>query len=458
MPDGSSGSSDTDPASSGTAPASSDTDPADSPVFELGSEEWASLPDLDIPAVLAKIDTGARTSALHATRVEVLGGANGERVRFTVHPVAGRRDIVRNCEAPLAGRRWVTSSNGARELRCVVATQVAIGDRRWPIEVTLTNRRSMRYRMLLGQRAILDDMIVLPGRPNRQAVIGHDVYADMPGSNSRATGSKSGRAGGGGASPRIGPLTIGLLGEAPVGPSWQRLVQAALRRGHLVERIDPRACRLLLGPGMPRIECAGRLLPALDAVIALLDPDADPFALAIARHLERMGVGLVNGSRGIAAALDAALGWQALCGERVPVAISSLTISSLKVAGPERLRPRSTSVRVLVAAGQVVAAQVLPDSSRQRAANRRPPATAVHLPLAERRLAVWAAGVLGLGLAHIDLVRQDLGEGQGETVVAGFGMAPAILDLPPSSRSDPARAVIKAMESRVRAGGAIAAG
>ena len=154
--------------------------PTPSDVFELGSAEWAALPDLGVPAILARIDTGARTSALHASAIEVYAGADGQRVRFTVHPVTGRKSIARSCDAPLVARRWVASSNGTRELRCVVRTSVRIGARSWPIEVTLADRRSMRYPMLLGRTAILADMVVLPSRPSLQPVIGHEVYDKRP--------------------------------------------------------------------------------------------------------------------------------------------------------------------------------------------------------------------------------------------------------------------------------------
>ena len=252
-------------------------------VFELGSEEWAVLPDLGVPAILAKTDTGAKTSALHATRIEVYDAAGGRRVRFCVHPIAGRLDIFMACDAPLVAQRWVASSNGARELRCVVATRIQIGARAWPIEVTLTNRRAMRYRMLLGKRAMLDDMIVVPSRPSLQRVLGYGAYAVRDGALERGRARTS--AG----------LRIGLLGEGPVGPFWQALADAALRRGHVVERIDVRRCSLVLAEGRPRIVVAGQPLPRLSCVIAAFaaradattdGPHARSFALAVLRQTD----------------------------------------------------------------------------------------------------------------------------------------------------------------------------
>ncbi|MEP2427103.1 MAG: RimK/LysX family protein, partial [Tateyamaria sp.] len=85
----------------------------------FGWEEWVSLPDLGLPAINAKIDTGARTSALHAHDIEVFGPAKHPKVRFNVHPIAGRADMAITCSAPLVDRREVTSSNGETEQRFV---------------------------------------------------------------------------------------------------------------------------------------------------------------------------------------------------------------------------------------------------------------------------------------------------------------------------------------------------
>ncbi len=130
--------------------------------FILGWEEWVTLPELGLPAIKAKVDTGARTSALHAFYVEPFGPARARKVRFGVHPVPRRNDIEVECVARLVDRREVRSSNGEREQRYVIETPIRIGDREWPIEVTLANRDMMSYRMLLGRRAIAGDVLVDP--------------------------------------------------------------------------------------------------------------------------------------------------------------------------------------------------------------------------------------------------------------------------------------------------------
>jgi len=130
--------------------------------LKLGWREWCALPELSIPAIKAKVDTGAKTSSLHTFRIEPFTDNGTAFVRFWVHPLQRNKELVRECVAAIKDEREVTDSGGHKEMRYIIETQVLIGDKGWPIEMSLTNRDTMRFRMLLGRRAMLGNIAVDP--------------------------------------------------------------------------------------------------------------------------------------------------------------------------------------------------------------------------------------------------------------------------------------------------------
>lgn len=120
----------------------------------IGWSEWVQLPQLGLPLIKAKIDTGARTSALHAFEIDKFTNRGAPWVRFSIHPLQANSQFVLTCEAPVIDRRLVTDSGGKGEKRFVIETFATMDGLTRSIQLTLTNRDKMAFRMLLGRQAI----------------------------------------------------------------------------------------------------------------------------------------------------------------------------------------------------------------------------------------------------------------------------------------------------------------
>ncbi len=141
----------------------------------LGWREWLSLPEIGIPGIKAKIDTGARTSALHAYFVEPYLEGAVEMVRFGVHPIQKRNDIALICKSPILEKRLVADSGGHQEERYVIETLMQLGPLQKRIEMTLTNRDTMKFRMLLGRQAL--QQLDLPIDAGKSYLVGKSLLS-----------------------------------------------------------------------------------------------------------------------------------------------------------------------------------------------------------------------------------------------------------------------------------------
>lgn len=130
----------------------------------IGWREYLALPQLGVSKIKAKIDTGARTSALHAINIHPYQDGNQTMVKFRLHPRQRDTHLTIECIAPLIGYRDVTNSGGHTQRRPVIETQVQLGDYQWQIEITLTNRDAMGFRMLLGRQAIKKRFLIDSGK------------------------------------------------------------------------------------------------------------------------------------------------------------------------------------------------------------------------------------------------------------------------------------------------------
>lgn len=386
--------------------------------FTIGWAEWVALPDLGLPAIKAKVDTGARTSALHAFQVEPFGPPATPMVRFAIHPIPGRTDIIIYCSAPVIDRREVTSSNGEREMRSVITTRVQIGERIWPIEMTLANRETMAYRMLLGRQAIRGDIRVDPAASYLQPKLGYRLYRHVPRHDLVHR-----------------PLRIALLTRRRGSASNRRLAEAAAARGHVLEALDVGRMALVTDASEPLLLIGNEPVGHYDAVIPRLSPGDGVFGTAAVRQLEMTGSYAINSGDALDRLLNPIAMRQKLMGKAVHVPVQTLSTGSQVElrAG----RPFSPLLRFLVVGGAVIAVVERRLGKEHDASGRRLDE--------ERAVAVAAAEALDLRLASIDVGETDAGPS-----VLRVSATPALGAFETATGARVAEPVIAIIESRVR--------
>lgn len=140
----------------------------------IGRDEWCALPNFKLPAIKAKVDTGAKTSSLHAYNITTKVLHNQKYVYFDIHPIQANNECSIRSKAKVIDERHIMSSNGHKELRYVIATTLKIANNLWKIELTLSNRDPLRYRMLLGREALAGRVLVDPSLSCNQKKINVD--------------------------------------------------------------------------------------------------------------------------------------------------------------------------------------------------------------------------------------------------------------------------------------------
>ena len=255
----------------------------------IGSEEWCSFPSLGIPAIKARVDSGAKTSSIHAFNIQSFRRGGMLWVSFEVHPIQNNRKAVVRCERPVIDKRKVKSSSGVAETRYVIQVPMKVADHTWDVELTLANRDSMGYRMLLGREAMSGRMVV---DPSASFILGDITEEQLDTWYGYTEHEKHG-------------LKIGLLASDPELYSNQRLLEAGEERGHQMEFLNIRQCYMKVDDETPEVHYrGGAVIKDLDAVITRIRPSATFYGCALARQFESMGVYTVNSSEAIAQSRD----------------------------------------------------------------------------------------------------------------------------------------------------------
>ncbi|GAB5457293.1 MAG: 30S ribosomal protein S6--L-glutamate ligase [Henriciella sp.] len=448
--------------------------------LELGWEEWLALPDLGLPAIKAKVDTGARTSALHADEIEYLTSDDGKpRVRFTLQPAPERKSLKRTCEAAIIDKREVTSSNGQTELRPVIVTDMIIGTVRKKIEITLTNREMMNYRMLLGRAAIGENTRIVPTRSFIQGELSYALY------------TKKAEA----AALELTPLRIALLTREPGNYSSRHLIAAAEANGHTIDTINTARCYLVVDKERSEVHYDGRVLPSYDAIIPRIGASMTSYGMAVLRQFQSTGAWCLNEAEAIGASRDKLLAHQLLARTGIGMPLTAFANSPkdtkdlVKLVGqaPVVLKLLSSTqgrgvvlaettkaaeslvdafrgldanflvqsfikesagadVRCLVVGNRVVAAMKRQAAEGEFRSNlhRGGVAKAQKLTAEERRTAVRAARTLGLNVAGVDILQSVSGP-----MVLEVNSSPGLEGIETATGLDVAGTIISHIERRV---------
>lgn len=447
----------------------------------LGSEEWCSLPELNIPAIKARVDSGAKTSALHAINIAPFIKDELNWVKFDINPIQNNQKTIIHCQALLIDKRIVKSSSGFREQRYVIQTQITVGTATWPIEVTLTNRDSMGFRMLLGREAMSGRILVDPeekyllGQTSTDNLI--DFYKDT-------TETKKG-------------LRIGLLASNPELYSNKRIMEAGEMRGHQMQFLNIKECYMKLDADQPEIHYrGGKILDNFDAVIPRIRPSITFYGCALTRQFEALKVFCLNSSNAITQSRDKLYSLQLLLNHGVDIPTTGFANSPLDtddlikmVGGPPLIvkllegtqgkgvvlaetkkaaesvinafkslnvnilvqefikEANGKDLRLFVIDGKVVAAiqrEALPGEFR---ANIHLGGTAsiIKPTIEEKRIAIKAAKAMDLKVAGVDIIRSSKGP-----LLLEVNSSPGLEGIENATNKDIAGEMIRAIEKNFK--------
>jgi ribosomal protein S6--L-glutamate ligase len=280
----------------------------------VGCEEWCSLPAIGIPTIKARVDSGAKTSALHAINIKTYSKDNQEWVKFDINPIQNNAKALIHCEAQLVDQRIVKSSSGFREKRYVISTNVSLGGKIWEIELTLTNRDSMGFRMLLGREAMSGRVMV---DPEQKFVLGQPSHENLKEFYYTESSEKKG-------------LRIGVLASNPQLYSNKRIMEAGEMRGHEMHFLNLKYCYMKLDADTPEIHYrGGKILDNFDAVIPRIRPSMTYYGCALTRQFEALKVFALNNAAAITQSRDKLFSLQLLLNSGVDIPTTGFANSPL---------------------------------------------------------------------------------------------------------------------------------
>ena len=280
----------------------------------VGSEEWCSFPILGIPTIKARVDSGAKTSALHAINIAPFIKEGENWVKFDINPIQNNVKTVIHCESKLVDKRIVKSSSGFREQRYVIGSELEIGGKKWAIEITLTNRDSMGFRMLLGREAMSGRVLVDPEQKYLLGEPTSDILKNLYKTSEKA----------------VTGLRIGLLASNKELYSNKRIMEAGEMRGHEMHFLNIKECYMKLDATTPEIHYrGGRILDDFDAIIPRIRPSITFYGCALTRQFEALKVYCLNSAAAITQSRDKLYSLQLLLNHGVDIPTTGFANSPL---------------------------------------------------------------------------------------------------------------------------------
>jgi ribosomal protein S6--L-glutamate ligase len=447
----------------------------------LGSEEWCSFPDLNIPIIKARVDSGAKTSALHAVNIAPFVRDNENWVKFDINPIQNNTKAVKHCEAKLIDKRVVKSSSGYREQRFVIQTELKIGEATWKIEMTLTNRDSMGFRMLLGREAMSGRILV---DPEQKYLLGQPTLETIKTFYQNSEEVKKG-------------LKIGLLASNPELYSNKRIMEAGAMRGHEMHFLNIKECYMKLDATNPEIHYrGGKVLDNFDAVIPRIRPSITFYGCALTRQFEALKVFCLNSSAAITQSRDKLYSLQLLLNHGIDIPTTGFANSPLdtddliKMVGGSPLivkllegtqgkgvvlaetkkaaesvinafkslnvnilvqefikEANGKDLRLFVVDGKVVATiqrEALPGEFRANI-HLGGSASVIKPTIEEKRIAIKAAKAMDLKVAGVDIIRSSKGP-----LLLEVNSSPGLEGIEGATHKDIAGEMIKAIEKNFK--------
>ncbi|MDO7570638.1 MAG: 30S ribosomal protein S6--L-glutamate ligase [Flavobacteriaceae bacterium] len=447
----------------------------------IGGEEWCSFKTLNIPAIKARIDSGAKTSSIQAANIKRFKKGRAEWVSFEINPIKDNLSISIQCQSHILSTRTIKSSTGVSEKRYVIIAPITIGDSTYDIELTLANRDGMDFRMLLGREAMNKRFLVDPSERYLMGEILEDKIESM---YSYLVHDKSG-------------LKIGLLASDKNLYSNKRLMEAGLARGHEMQFYNIQQCYMRLDTNTPEVRYrGGAILDDLDAIIPRIRPSMTFYGCALLRQFISTGTYCLNSDTSISESRDKLFSSQLFSANDIHIPITGfakspldtkdlismvggapLVIKLLQSAQGKGVVLAETDkaaesvinafkslqanilvqefvkeaagkdLRCFVVKGKVVAAIERTASKGEFRSNIHMGGSAkkVKITAEERRLAIKASRILNLAVAGVDIIRSNKGP-----LLLEVNSSPGLEGIEAATGKDIASEMIIAIEKKLK--------